>query len=72
MIQKYVFFNKYDTLLLMTGSISMNSELNKIDNVIINNGMSPVPSSSVPKGERGVCQGRFVITMLYKRVSRSL
>ena len=36
MIKKYVFFNKYDTLLLMTGSISMNSELNTIDNVVNN------------------------------------
>ena len=34
-----IFFDKYDTLLLMTDSISMKSDLNKIDNMI-NNGVS--------------------------------
>ena len=36
MIKKMGIFNKYDTLLLMAGSIPRNSELNKIDNVINN------------------------------------
>ena len=38
MIKNYEFFNKYDTLLLMTDSISMKSDLNEIDNMI-NNGV---------------------------------
>ena len=35
-IKKYEFLNKCDTLVFMIGSISMKSDLNKIDNMINN------------------------------------
>ena len=34
--KKREYFDKYDTLLLITGSIPMNSEFNKTDNVVNN------------------------------------
>ena len=36
-IKNYMFFNQFDTILLITDSISMKSDFNKIDNNTINN-----------------------------------